>query len=121
MAIPWLTALKIIPWGDVIEHAPAVLKGARRLLDRQKTAPTTAAAPVPAGVAPDLITLQQRLAALEQQQASDMAQLTQTVAELAEQNTRLVQAVDVLRWRTRWLGLIALLGLVGLALAAWDR
>ncbi len=119
MAIPWLTALKIIPWGDVIEHAPAVLKGARRLLDRQKAAPT--AAPVPAGVAPDLITLEQRLAALELQQASDMAQLTQTVAELAEQNTRLVQAVDVLRWRTRWLGLIALLGLVGLALAAWDR
>ena len=26
MALPWLTALKVIPWGDVIEHAPKVLK-----------------------------------------------------------------------------------------------
>ncbi len=121
MAISWLTALKIIPWGDVIEHAPAVLKGARRLLDRQRTAPTTPAAPMPAGVAPDLITLQQRLSALEQQHASDMAQLTQTVAELAEQNIRLVQAVDVLRWRTRWLGLIAVVVLVGLVFAIWGR
>lgn len=36
MALPWLTALKVIPWGDVIEHAPAVLKGARDLLERQR-------------------------------------------------------------------------------------
>jgi len=107
MAISWLTALKIIPWGDVIEHAPAVLKGARRLLDRQRTAPTTPAAPMPAGVAPDLITLQQRLSALEQQHTSDMAQLT--------------QAVDVLRWRTRWLGVIAVVVLVGLVFAIWGR
>lgn len=38
MALPWLTALKVIPWGDVIEHAPAVLKGARDLLERQRRA-----------------------------------------------------------------------------------
>ena len=25
MALPWLTALKVIPWGDVIEHALMVL------------------------------------------------------------------------------------------------
>ncbi len=119
MAFPWLTALKIIPWGDVIEHAPAVLKGARRLLDRQPPAPSTA--PSTTDVAPDQVTLQRRLSALEQQHASDMAQLTQTVTELAEQNTRLVQAVDVLRWRTRWLGLMAVLLVVGLALMAWNR
>ena len=35
MAIPWLMALKVIPWGDVIEHAPSVLKAARKLMDRQ--------------------------------------------------------------------------------------
>ncbi len=119
MAISWLTALKIIPWGDVIEHAPAVLKGARRLLDRQPIAPT--ASPTRSGEVSDLATLQQRLSALEQQHASDMAQLTQTVADLAEQNTRLVQAVDVLRWRTRWLGAIAVVLLVGFAVAVWGR
>lgn len=118
MAISWLTALKVIPWGDVIEHAPTVLKGARRMLDRQTS---TAAPPPSAGdAAPDLQALQQRLTDLQRQHASDMAQLTQTVAELAEQNTRLVQAVDVLRWRTRWLG-AAVVGLLsaGVALAFW--
>ena len=39
MAIPWLMALKVIPWGDVIEHAPSVLKAARKLMDRQPPEP----------------------------------------------------------------------------------
>jgi len=121
MAFPWLMALKVIPWGDVIEHAPKVLKGARRLLDKQKAAPAATGAEVSAspGDSPS------RLAALEaahQQLQADLVQLTQTTAELAEQNTRLVQAVDLLRWRTRWLGAIALVllvGVVGLALAKY--
>ncbi|MBU6224064.1 MAG: hypothetical protein KGP13_04470 [Burkholderiales bacterium] len=36
MAISWLSALKAIPWGNVIEHAPNVLDKARDLLDRQR-------------------------------------------------------------------------------------
>jgi hypothetical protein len=32
-------ALKVIPWGDVIEHAPSVLKAARKLMDRQPAEP----------------------------------------------------------------------------------
>jgi len=28
MAFPWMLALKVIPWGEVLEHAPKVLKGA---------------------------------------------------------------------------------------------
>ena len=118
MAITWLTALKVIPWGDVIEHAPAVLKGARRLLDRQSATP----APPPTDAPTDASALQRQLEALQRQHASDMAELTQTVAELAEQNTRLVEAVDVLRWRTRWLGALTLVLLVGgVALALWGR
>ncbi|MDZ4124040.1 MAG: hypothetical protein U1E02_07670, partial [Hydrogenophaga sp.] len=42
MAIPWLLALKVIPWGDVIEHAPKVLNAARKLMDRQRTEPPPA-------------------------------------------------------------------------------
>ena len=117
MPISWLTALKVIPWGDVIEHAPTVLKGARRLLERQSASPAQAA---DADTVTDLATLQRQLAALRHQQASDMAQLTQTVAALAEQNTQLVEAVDVLRWRTRWLGaIVVLLGGGGLAWLIW--
>lgn len=126
MAVPWLLALKVIPWGDVIEHAPKVLRGAQRLLDRQRQGnrPSQAA---PVGAAPEsgmtgrpgLDVLRDQVAHLQAElegQRADLQQLTEMAAELAQQNTRLVQAVDVLRWRTRWLGLacgvLALLGAV---------
>lgn len=116
MAIPWLAALKVIPWGDVIEHAPKVLKGARDLLERQRQRrrETEPVAPdprrnvieMPGPTPPELRELQQQLASAREdisrlQQTQD--QITQTVAELAEQNTRLVAAVELLRKRTRLL------------------
>lgn len=124
MAIPWLVALKVIPWGDVIEHAPQVLNAARKLLERQRAPKSTPAAgdgaiTAPLGDTLSLEGLNQRLIAAQQrvdQQALALEQLTQTVAELAEQNARLVSAVEVLRMRTRLL----LWGLALLALAlAW--
>ena len=126
MALPWLTALKVIPWGDVIEHAPKVLKGARDLLERQRQRGREAEPPAPdlrAGVIdlpdptpPEVRELQQQLAAAREdvarlQQTQD--QITQTLAELAEQNTRLVGAVELLRKRTRLLmGAVLVLALV---------
>ncbi len=116
MAIPWLVALKVIPWGDVIEHAPKVLKGARDLLERQRQRRREADAPppdlrahvieMPGPTPPELRELQHQLATAREdigrlQQTQD--QITQTVAELAEQNTRLVAAVELLRKRTRLL------------------
>lgn len=76
MAIAWLTALKVIPWGDVIQHAPKVLNAARQLLDRK-----------PAEPPPNKDEVLERIA--------------KTLADLAEQNTRLVNAVEMLRLRTR--------------------
>jgi hypothetical protein len=133
MAISWLTALKVIPWGDVIEHAPTVLKGARELLDRQRqrrrdtsepaTGAQAGAIGTPDPTSPDLRALQQQLATAHEdlarlQQTQD--QITQTVAELAEQNTRLVAAVELLRKRTRLLMgavvvLVVALGALGLS------
>jgi hypothetical protein len=118
MAVSWLTALKVIPWGDVIEHAPAVLKGARRLLERQTT-PPPAASEGDAAPTTDLAGLQRQMQALEQQHQIDVAQMSQTLADLAEQNARLVAAVELLRLRTRWLmaGLASMaMGLMALAL-----
>ncbi len=95
MAIAWLTALKVIPWGDVIEHAPKVLSAARKLLDR-----------TPAALPPSKDEVQERMA--------------KTLTDLAEQNTRLVNAVEVLRVRTRILMLTTVL--LGLAvLGLWLR
>jgi len=108
MAIPWLTALKVIPWGDVIEHAPSVLKAARKLMDRQpQTPPGQAATPAtqtPVSAVPSLGELKNALIAAQGQidcQAQAQRELTETLAELAEQNARLVNAVEVLRLRTR--------------------
>lgn len=109
MAIPWLVALKVIPWGDVIEHAPKVLNAARKLMDRQKAPPTDTPAPMPLDLVdapPTLGELKNRLIEARQlidQQAAVQTQMAQTVTELAEQNARLVAAVDVLRKRTRLL------------------
>jgi small-conductance mechanosensitive channel len=105
MAIPWLLALKVIPWGDVIEHAPKVLNAARKLMDRQRTEPapavsTTATADWVGEAQPSLGELKNRLIAAQVQldrQADTQEQLAQTLAELAEQNARLVSAVEVLR------------------------
>ncbi len=109
MAIPWLAALKIVPWGDVIEHAPNVLKAARKLMDRQKAEPelsTNTAMDMAGQSVPSLGELQNRLIAAQVQmqgQAQTQAQLTETLAALAEQNAQLVSAVEVLRLRTRLL------------------
>lgn len=121
MALPWLTALKVIPWGDVIEHAPKVLKGARDLLDRQRRGAPATPPPdprdhviqMPGPTEPALRDLQQQLGAAREDAArlrQTQEQITQTLAELAEQNTRLVAAVELLRKRTRLLmgGVLAL-------------
>lgn len=112
MAIPWLVALKVIPWGDVIEHAPKVLNAARKLLDEKRAGKPADAVPmgdvieVGSSDPPSLGELKNRLIAAQQQidqQAEAQEQLAQTLAELAEQNARLVGAVAVLRTRTRLL------------------
>lgn len=126
MAIPWLLALKVIPWGDVIEHAPKVLNAARKLMDRQGSQPapavsttSTITADWASDAPPSLGELKNRLVAAQGQldrQAELQTQLTQTLTELAEQNARLVSAVELLRLRTRML----LWGAAALGLAvAW--
>ncbi|HET7794771.1 MAG TPA: hypothetical protein VFL64_15420 [Rhizobacter sp.] len=117
MAISWLSALKVIPWGDVIEAAPQVVKGARKMFTRtQQPEPAAPAAPA-ADPAERVSQLEARVARLqEQQQAS--AQLMET---LAEQNARLVEAVEILRVRTRFLLVVS--GVLAVVLAgtiAWS-
>ena len=38
MAISWLTALKVVPWDKVLEHAPGVLDKARGFIDKPHSA-----------------------------------------------------------------------------------
>lgn len=126
MSLPWLLALKVIPWGDVIEHAPKVLSAARKLLERQRSEPPIARSSsvidLPGDAPPSLGEIKNRLIAAQLQidrQAQEQDQLTQTLAELAEQNARLVSAVDLLRKRLRLLLAALLLLLPWLVWLSW--
>ena len=124
MAIPWLLALKVIPWGDVIEHAPSVLKAARKLMDRQSAESAQSSATtvdLASEALPSMGELKNRLIAAQGQldrQAQTQGELALTLAELAEQNARLVSAVETLRVRTRlllWVTAALVLVVLGLA------
>jgi len=127
MAIPWLSALKVIPWGDVLSHAPTVLEKARSLMDRKRAdaAPQPMATPnAHADDVPSLVELKNRLLAAQLQideLQQRQTQLTQTVAELAEQNAGLVSAVSGLRQTLRLLLAVLALTFAGLAVAVYSR
>lgn len=110
MAIGWWAVLKMVPWGEVIENAPKVAQGAKKLWDKVGKKPLAGPPPLPTGpaptVTPTLAQLQAQVADLQaasadlHQQMQDCAELIQT---LAEQNTQLVQRVEANRKRLRWL------------------
>ena len=124
MAVGWVAALKLVPWGDVLEATPQILQAAKKLLGstRQGTADAAAGTLAGAGdaatppVALQLQQLRERVARLEQEQ-QESAVLIQS---LAEQNAQAVQAVEVLRLRNQRLtAAIALLGAVCAGLIVW--
>ena len=105
MPISWITAFKVIPWADVIEATPAILRGAKQLwgkVQRNEAPPASVPAPVD--------TPEARLAAVEArvQQLSDEARASsELIEQLAQHNARLVDAVQMLRVRTRVLTVVA--------------
>ena len=94
MALSWLTALKVVPWEKVLEHAPGVLDKARGFIDKQHTG----AAQAPSDMS-QLVQAQQRMA--------------QALAEVAEQNAALIAAVTRLKRQLRWLAAGLMLVLLG--------
>jgi hypothetical protein len=112
MAISWLTAFKVIPWRDVIAAAPVVAEGAKKLW---ATARKKSPEPLPDTTALDPA---DRLRTLEVQTAELKRELTasaELIQSLANQNVRLVKAVDTLRFRT-WI-LLVFCGLLATAVA----
>ncbi|WP_298231924.1 hypothetical protein [uncultured Azohydromonas sp.] len=117
----WFGALKLVPWSEVIEAAPGLVRGARRIFAQTQDEPAaTAAEPPPAAEDPT----EALRAQLQQLEAQVQALTTQQQAtaglleSLTEHNARLVEAVQMLRLRQRWLGgAVAVLALA-LALVA---
>ena len=110
----WISAFKVIPWGELIVAAPAVVSGARKLWAavRKQEAPRVTGQGVPA----DQRALEQQIAELRK----ELADASELVTRLAEQNNRLIEAVEVLRVRTRVLfalSIVTFLGLIVVAIA----
>jgi hypothetical protein len=106
MAIPWLVALRAVPWGTIIANAPAILRSADALRARTPTAPESASPP-------DLKALGDRLSALERRDRDSV----DVIAQLTGQVAALTTAVEVLEARARWL-LVMSAGAAALALLA---
>ncbi len=125
MAIGWLTVLKMVPWGDVIENAPKVATGAKKLWQTVGRKPVAAApvapahevlraeSPAVAALQRDVVELQTAVADLHQQMLDSSA----LIQSLADQNTQLIKRVEVNRVRLLWLTALAL----GLAAALASR
>ena len=84
MTISWLSALKVVPWDKVLEHAPGVLEKARGFIDKHRNGGLDAPS--------ELVQLAQQ-------------QMAQALAELAEQNAALIVAVRRLQVRLWWLSI----------------
>ncbi len=109
MAISWLSALKVVPWDKVMEHAPGVLDKARGLIDKHRGASTPVASPAdpdPAQEVPSLGELKNRCLALQMQleaQASAQQHMAQTLADMAEQQAGMIAMVKRLQSQLKWL------------------
>ncbi|MEK6593151.1 MAG: hypothetical protein AABZ67_08695 [Pseudomonadota bacterium] len=102
MAIGWITAFKAIPWGDVIAAAPTVAQGAKKLWTAvSKGNPGTGvgvdAGPQPGDAESRLRELEAGISELKRESAA----ASELIKSLAGQNSRLVDAVEILRLRTR--------------------
>jgi hypothetical protein len=111
MAIGWMTALKIIPWSNVLESAPHIVKAAKHLFSAVKTDSDSFTAG-PGGSTAEDFSLSQRVRAMEakitelreEQKAS-----AELIKSLAEQNAFVVEAIEVFRVRLRVLLVICVL------------
>jgi hypothetical protein len=107
MPNPWLTALRAIPWTDLLTKAPQIARAAETLLSGTRSQKATSAA------GDQLRDLTARIEALENHDRADAELLKQ----ITDQIGALTTATGVLAARQRWLLAIAVLSL-GLAIVA---
>ena len=130
MATSWISALKMVPWGEVIKATPQVVKAAQGMLkkkdaqaeareqeDAQATSAQHLSPPTSAGEQALLLIQQQeeRIAQLEQSQRQSL----EIIEKLAEQNAQVVATVGALRigaQRLMWACVVLGIGLIGLGI-----
>jgi hypothetical protein len=130
MAISWLAVLKSVPWSEVINNAPKVADGARKLwnavagksslpeVSDASTQPAASLESQPLAVlVARIVTLEAAVSDLHGQ----MLASSELIKELADQNAQLIQRIETNRVRLLWLSaataVVAIAALLGLFLA----
>jgi peptidoglycan hydrolase CwlO-like protein len=106
----WISAFKVIPWAELLIAAPAVVSGARKLWAtvRKKDA-----------VLEDGQSPESHLQAQIDELRNELAATSELLTTLAEHNGRLVEAIAILRVRTRVLFVICLVLAAAIVALAW--
>ncbi len=112
MALGWMSVLKMVPWGDVIENAPKVASGAKKLWQNVGKGPVPAPTDASAGGVepsgtPALAALHAQVAELQAAVADLHQQMlvsSELIQSLADQNTQLIRRVELNRKRLLWMG-----------------
>ena len=99
MAFGWITVLKIIPWKDVLENAPHIAKAAKNLYagTKNNNSSGTADSSAPKSDSGNKESRDSRLHEIER----EVLDLNSVVRSLAKQNVRIVEAIEVLRIRSK--------------------
>ena len=106
MSIPWLVALKAIPWDTILANAPSILRSADALVSKTKAPPNAASRT-------DVQAVADRIAVLEHRDKETAELLTRLTAQVAALTT----ASEVLEARARWLLVGVVTALVAAVLA----
>jgi hypothetical protein len=106
MAFGWITALKIIPWKDVIESAPHIVKAAKNLYAGAKANASNPsdAQSSPSDISDSEVSENSDLRRIEvkiQHLSSEQESSVELIRSLAQQNVRIVEAIELLRVRTK--------------------
>ena len=124
MAIGWISALKVIPWKDVLEAAPGMVKGAKRLFTAAKAETNSqpmadSSSTMVSFDAEGLTNLDSRVRHLQAKIVelnSEHNSSAKLIKSLAEQNARVVNAIEVFQVRIKIL--IYVCFLLGITLSA---
>ena len=123
MAINWLIALKAVPWAEVVQAAPSIVKGARKLFNTARTSEPPPVGPAEAYADEGGDSAHARLRALEvalHNLDAEQNSTAELIRSLAEQNARMIEAIEVLRARMRLLlGITIVLAVAFVTAAVW--
>jgi hypothetical protein len=110
MAVGWFSVLQAVPWGQVIDNAPKVVDGAKKLWNTVAGRPYVEAEEVDIPTGGDemavLQAFKQRLTLVEHSNSELRQQMlasSELIKTLADQNAQLINRIEANRKRMMWL------------------